>query len=99
MFIEVYLLSIHAQEHCGVKSEFGYFADGCFTAFPSPVHSTGDRQLKKQDQVQNAEDGAVDVAVDVLQESDEIHRVDFLVQLKHSKFNRSGVAIAFKFLR
>jgi hypothetical protein len=33
--------------------------------------------LPVQHQVQNADDGAVDVAVDVLQESDEIHRVDF----------------------
>jgi len=29
--------------------------------------ATGDRQFKKQYQVQKAEDGAVDVAVDVLQ--------------------------------
>jgi len=61
LFIEVYLLSIYAQQHCGVKSELGYFADGCFTDLPSPVHSTGDRQFNKQHQVQKAEDGAVDV--------------------------------------
>jgi hypothetical protein len=93
--------SIYTQQHCSVKGEFCYFGDGCFTDRPSLVNSpaTGGRQFKKQHQVQKAEDGAVDVAVDVLQESDEIHRVDFLVQLKHSKLNRSGVAIAFKFLR
>jgi hypothetical protein len=53
---------------------------GCFTDCPTLVHSpaTGDRQFNKQHQVKNAEDGAVHVAVDVLQESDEIHRVDFL---------------------
>jgi hypothetical protein len=81
LFLKVYLpSSIHSQQHCTVKSEFGYFAGGCFTDCPTLVHSpaTGGRQFKKQHQVQNAEDGAVDVAVDVLQESDEIHRVDFL---------------------
>jgi hypothetical protein len=71
VFIEVYLLSIHAQEHCGVKSEFGYFADGCFTDLPSPIHSTatGGRQFKKQHRVHNAEDGAINVAVDVVKKS------------------------------
>ena len=81
MFLEVdFPSSIHSQQRCSVKSEFGYFADGCFTDRPSLVNSsaTGGRQFKKQHQVQNAEDGAVDVAVNVLQESDEIHRVDFL---------------------
>jgi hypothetical protein len=71
LFLEVdFPSSIHSQQHCR-KSEFGYFADGCFTDRPSLVHSpaTGDRQFNKQHQVQNAEDGAVDVAVDVLQES------------------------------
>jgi hypothetical protein len=54
-----------------VKSEFGYFADGCFTDRPTPLDSpaTDGRQFKKQHQVQNADDGAVDVAVDVLQKS------------------------------
>jgi hypothetical protein len=63
-----------------VKSEFGYFAHGCFTDRPTLVNAPaiGGRQFKKQHRVQKAEDGAVDVAVDVLQESDEIHRVDFL---------------------
>jgi len=51
------------KEHWGVKSEFGYFAGGCFTDRPTLVHSsaTGGRQFKKQHQVQKAEDGAVDV--------------------------------------
>jgi hypothetical protein len=63
--------SIHSQQHCSVKSEFDYFADGCFTERPSLVHfpATGDRQFNKQHQVQNAEDGAVHVAVDVMQKS------------------------------
>lgn len=57
------------KQHCSVKSEFGYFAGACFADRPSLVHSpaTGDRQFKKQHQVQNAENSAVDVAVDVLQ--------------------------------
>jgi hypothetical protein len=67
--LEVYLPSIHTQQHCSGKSEFGYFADGCFTNRPTLVNSpaTGDRQFKKQHQVQNAEDVAI--AVDVLQKS------------------------------
>ena len=69
--LEVYFPSIHSQQHCSVKSGFGYFADGCFTDRPTLVNSqaTGGRQFNKQHQVQNAEDGAVDVAVDVLQKS------------------------------
>jgi len=45
--------------------------EACFTDRPTPVNSpaTGDRQFKKQHQVQKAEDSAVDVAVDVLQKS------------------------------
>jgi hypothetical protein len=27
--------SIHTQQHCSVKSEFGYFVDGCFTDRPT----------------------------------------------------------------
>jgi len=55
--------SIHTQQHCSVKSEFDYFADGCFTDRPSLVHSpaTGGCQFNKQHQVQTAEDGAEDV--------------------------------------
>jgi hypothetical protein len=62
--------SIHTQQYCSVKSKFSYFADGCFTD-RSLVNSqaTGGRQFKKQHQVQNAEDGAVDVAVDVMKKS------------------------------
>jgi len=36
---------------------------------PDPFPATGDRQFKKQHRIQKAEDGAVDVAVDVLQKS------------------------------
>ena len=63
--------SIYTQQHCSVNSQFDYFAGGCFTDRPSLVHSpaTGGRQFNKQHQVQNADDGAVDVAVDVLQKS------------------------------
>jgi hypothetical protein len=59
--------SIYTQQHCSVKSEFDYFVGGCFTARPSPVHSptTRSRQFNKQHQVQKAEDGAINVAVDV----------------------------------
>jgi hypothetical protein len=69
LFLKVYLpSSIHAQQHCSVKSEFGYFGGGCFSDRRTLVNfpSTGDRKFNKQHQVQNAEDGAVDVAVDVL---------------------------------
>jgi hypothetical protein len=61
--------SIHSQQHCRVKTEFGYFATGCFTDCPSLVYfpSTGGHQFKKQHQVEKAEYGAVNVAVDVLQ--------------------------------
>lgn len=54
--------SIYTQQHCSVKSEFGYFPGGCFTD-RSLVHSpaTGGRQFKKEHQVQKADDGAVDV--------------------------------------
>ena len=72
MFLEVYLpSSIHTQQHCSVKSEFGYFADGCFTHRPSLVDSlaTGGGQFNKQYRIQKVEDGAIDVAVDVLQKS------------------------------
>jgi hypothetical protein len=63
--------SIYTQQHCSVKSEFDYFADGCFTDRPSLIHSatTGGRQFKKQHQLQNAEDGAINVAVDVMKKS------------------------------
>jgi hypothetical protein len=63
--------SIDSQQHCSVKSGFGYFADGCFIDRPSLVHfpATGGRQFNKQHQAQNAEYGAVDVAVDVMQKS------------------------------
>ena len=40
--------------------------------------ATGDYQLNEQHQIKEDSDAAEDVAVDVLQESDEIHRVDFL---------------------
>ena len=72
MFLEVYLpSSIHTQQHCSVKSEFGYFADGCFTDRPSLVDflATGRRQFNKQYRIQKVEDGAIDVAVDVLKKS------------------------------
>jgi hypothetical protein len=61
--------SIHSPQHCSVKSEFGYFADGCFTDRPSLVDSlpTGGRQFNKQYRIQKVEDGAIDVAVDALQ--------------------------------
>jgi hypothetical protein len=36
---------------------------------PGIFPATGDRQFNKQHQVEKAEDGAVDVAVDVLQKS------------------------------
>jgi hypothetical protein len=67
--LEVYLPSIHTQQHCSVKSEFGYFAGCCFADRPTLVNSpaTGDREFNKQQQVQNAEDVAI--AVDVLQKS------------------------------
>jgi len=69
LFLEVdFSSSLHTQQHCRVKSEFDYFADGCFTDCPTLVSSpsTGVRKFNKQHQVQNAEDGAVDVvAVDV----------------------------------
>jgi len=63
--------SIHTQEHCSVKSEFGYFVGGCFTHRPTLVHSpaTGDRQFNKQHRVQNAEEGAINVAVEVMKKS------------------------------
>jgi hypothetical protein len=64
LFLEVdFPSSIHSQQHCSVKSEFDYFAGGCFTNRPTLVHSsaTGGRQFKKQHQVQKAEDSAVDV--------------------------------------
>jgi hypothetical protein len=63
--------SIHRQQHSSVKSEFDYFAGGCFTDHPTLVHSpaTGDCKFNKQHQVQNAEDGAINVAVDILQKS------------------------------
>jgi hypothetical protein len=69
LFLEIDFPSIHSQQHCSVKSEFGYFATDCFTHRLSLVHSptTSDRKFNKQHQVQNADDGAVDVAVDVLQ--------------------------------
>jgi hypothetical protein len=58
--------SIHSQQHFSVKSEFGYFVDR-----PTLVHSsaTADRQFKKQHRVPNAEDGAINVAVNVLKKS------------------------------
>jgi hypothetical protein len=61
--------SIYTQQHCSIKSEFDYFVGGCFADRPSLVHSptTGGCQFNKQHQVQNADDGAVDV--DVLQKS------------------------------
>jgi len=61
--------SIHSQQRCSVKTEFGYFAGGCFVHRPTLVQSPaiGGRQFNKQHQVENADDGAVDVAVDVLQ--------------------------------
>lgn len=67
------------KQHCSVKTKFGYFAGGCFTDRPALVNSpaTADRQLNEQHQVQEVEDAAEDVAVGVLQKSDEIHRVDF----------------------
>jgi hypothetical protein len=69
--LEVDLPSIHTQQHCSVKSEFGYFAGCCFADRPTLVNSqaTGDRQFKKQHQVQKAEDGAINVAVNVLKKS------------------------------
>jgi hypothetical protein len=65
------LLLPHTKQHCTVKSEFDYFADGCFTDRPTLVHfpTTGDCQFNKQYQVQKVEDGAVDVAVNVLPKS------------------------------
>jgi hypothetical protein len=72
LFLEVYLpSSIHTQQHCSVKSEFGYFADGCFTDRPSLVDSlaTASRQFNKPYRIQKVEDGAIDVAVDVLKKS------------------------------
>ncbi|MEG4585419.1 hypothetical protein QUA54_09400 [Microcoleus sp. MOSTC5] len=58
--------------------------------------ATGDYQLNEQHQIKEDSDAAEDVAVDILQESDEIHRVDFLGQLQDSKLNRSCVAAAFQ---
>src|SRR6476661_10457308 len=86
------------KQHCSVKSEFGYFATGCFTDRPTPVHSpaTADRQSNEQHQIKEDSDAAEDVAVDILQKSDEIHRVDFLEQLQDSKLNRSCVVAAFQ---
>ena len=57
-----------------------YFTAGCSTDRPALPRSTeaGDRQFNQQHQIQEAKDAAEDVAVDILQESDEIHRVDFL---------------------
>jgi hypothetical protein len=72
LFLEVdFPSSIHSQQQCSVKTEFGYFAGGCFTDRPTLVHSpaTGDCKFNKQHQVQNADDGAVDFAVNVLQKS------------------------------
>jgi hypothetical protein len=67
------------EKHCSVKTEFGYFACGGFTDCPASVDSpaTADRQSNEQHQIQEVEDAAEDVAVDILQKSDEIHRVDF----------------------
>lgn len=58
--------------------------------------ATGDYQLNEQHQIKEDSDAAEDVAVDVLQKGDEIHRVDFLGQLQDSKLNRSCVAAAFQ---
>jgi hypothetical protein len=72
VFLEVdFPSSIHSQQHCRVKTEFGYFATGCFTHRPTPVNSpaTGERQFNKQYQVQKGEDGAVDVVVEALAKS------------------------------
>jgi len=71
LFLKVYLPSIHTQQHFSVKSGFDYFAGSCFTDRPTLVSSPsiGARQFNKQHQVQKAEDGAVNVAVDVLQKS------------------------------
>src|SRR6476661_10734840 len=84
------------KQHCSVKSEFGYFATGCFTDRPTPVHSpaTAYRQSNEQHQIKEDSDAAEYVAVDILQKSDEIHRVDFLGQLHDSKLNKSCVAAA-----
>ena len=58
--------------------------------------ATGDYQLNEQHQIKEDSDAAEDVAVDILQKSDEIHRVDFLEQLQDSKLNRSCVVAAFQ---
>jgi hypothetical protein len=71
LFALIVQLSVSFLFEITIKSEFGYFTDGCFTDRPTLVHTpaTGDRQFNKQHQVQNAEDGAINVAVDVLQKS------------------------------
>jgi hypothetical protein len=66
-------ISSSIQQRCSVKNEFDYFAGGCFTDRPTPLDypATGDRQFNKQKQyqVQKAEDGTINVAVDVLKKS------------------------------
>jgi len=38
LFLEIDFPSIHSQQHCNVKSEFDYFADGGFTDRPTLVY-------------------------------------------------------------
>lgn len=59
------------KQHCSVQTEFGYFAGGCFAGQETQSHPQyeGDGQFNQQHQIQEAEDGAEDVAAGVLQKS------------------------------